>query len=187
MNPTKQDPRATKTKDALHTAFSTLLFEQGYEALKISDVALRAQVGRSTFYEHFKTKQDLLKASLERPLSALSRVIDLETSSENLVPFLVHFYDNRRLARVLLAWPTRTAMTTALTERNLSQLKLRFRGMTRPILPVAAIAKHLAHAQIALLEDWLVSASQCTPATMAIAMTRSSRAIVEALTQRGLS
>ena len=54
------DRRSARTREALLHVFLDLLFERGYEALSVRDIAARANVGRSTFYEHFAGKDALL-------------------------------------------------------------------------------------------------------------------------------
>ncbi|MRW84019.1 TetR family transcriptional regulator [Pseudoduganella sp. FT26W] len=59
------DRRQTKTRAALHNAFRSLLRGQGYDELTVGAVAETANVGRSTFYEHYRTMDDLLRASIQ--------------------------------------------------------------------------------------------------------------------------
>ena len=47
--------RKAQTKEALLTAFRDLFFERGYEAIRVGDIIARAGVGRSTFYEHYRS------------------------------------------------------------------------------------------------------------------------------------
>ena len=57
---TTQDRRITKTKKSIYTAFLLLLNEKGYEATTVQDVIDLADVGRSTFYSHYESKELLL-------------------------------------------------------------------------------------------------------------------------------
>ena len=58
----KMDRRKIKTKKAITEAFNTLITKKRYEKISIQNIIDEADVGRSTFYEHFGTKDDLLRS-----------------------------------------------------------------------------------------------------------------------------
>ena len=54
------DRRQRKTRQAIYTAFEDLMAESHYSQITVAQIIERADIGRSTFYDHFETKDDLL-------------------------------------------------------------------------------------------------------------------------------
>lgn len=64
-DPPVLDRRILRTRDALRTALMQLMVECGWDAIDIQTLCDRANIGRSTFYQHFANKEELLKANFK--------------------------------------------------------------------------------------------------------------------------
>ena len=60
-----EDRRIQKTRKVLHEALISLILEKSYESIVVQEILDRANVGRSTFYMHFKDKDELLLSGSE--------------------------------------------------------------------------------------------------------------------------
>jgi AcrR family transcriptional regulator len=61
----KSDRRVLRTRDRLGDALVALILEKPFETITVQDVLDRAGVARSTFYTHFRDKDDLFLSDVE--------------------------------------------------------------------------------------------------------------------------
>lgn len=89
MSSVGADRRVRRTRELLRGALLSLIQEKGYDRITIQDILDRADVGRSTFYAHYRDKDELLLAGFEDIRSALARERDAaESGFEGKVEFL---------------------------------------------------------------------------------------------------
>ena len=85
----------------------SLMSEHGWDRLNVQDICDRADVGRSTFYVHFDSKEKLLAFSLDGLRQALLDTCLTKDETDSSVMsiargLLEHLYTQRKLAQVIL-------------------------------------------------------------------------------------
>lgn len=167
----KNDRRSQRTRQLISDAFVELLLEKGYEAMSIRDVIERANVGRSTFYSHFKDKEELFVSQLDRLLEALSRHLLQEHVEQN--PFFPslglfqHIQEQQKLFRAL-SWTSGVDILTKHLQKSMSEKieeKLQSSGQTYEV-PVPVMANFLAGSFLTLVKWWLDNKMPYSPGEM---------------------
>jgi AcrR family transcriptional regulator len=98
------DRRIRRTRRILHDALLTLVLEKGYEHTTVQDILDRADVGRSTFYAHYRDKDALLLSSFEELGEQLQAELGPAPTSDPARPAEVlfsHAYEYRHIYRAL--------------------------------------------------------------------------------------
>ena len=101
------DRRQQKTRNAIFDAFGSLLSSKSYSKITVQEIIDEADIGRTTFYAHFQTKDDLLR---EMCTDLFEHVFSEDLSAESTHDFsmqtgdphamithiLYHLLDNKR-------------------------------------------------------------------------------------------
>ena len=61
----KEDLRVIKTKKSLYDGLIMMMKDKPFEEIKVSDICKVALTNRSTFYDHFNDKYELLYALMK--------------------------------------------------------------------------------------------------------------------------
>ncbi|WP_368396677.1 TetR/AcrR family transcriptional regulator [Streptococcus oralis] len=91
----KRDRRVSKTKKAIYQAFLQLLNDKGYDATTVQDIIDLADVGRSTFYCHYKSKELLLDELCRYLFHHLFESEGHFTTEDYLAHIFLHFQKNQ--------------------------------------------------------------------------------------------
>ena len=102
----KLDERMRRTRNRLGNALIALIQERPKDKLTVQEVFDRAGVGRSTFYLHYRGKDDLLLSEMEEGLemwtSALTRKQEKSHRVAPVAEFFGHVADARKLYRAFV-------------------------------------------------------------------------------------
>lgn len=166
--PPKRDRRIERTHQLLSKALMDLIIERGYDSITIQDITDRANVSRTTFYLHFKDKDELLFTSMEAIYDGLLSghegwqpteidFSDVENLDCNAADW-EHVADYADFYRVMLSdkgsirflWEVLSYLT-AMTESALKKKS----GEHEPKLPLGLISAFLSGAQIGVTKWWV--------------------------------
>jgi AcrR family transcriptional regulator len=185
------DRRVRRTRANLQRALIELVAEQDLAQISVADVVDRADVSRSTFYDHYRDVHELAEAactSMIEDLIASLTAIDpapanpadpREDPNPAVTAFFTHFADHAGLYRSLLG-PTGSA-------RVIEHVRLRTTAAARvsPLLPATddtaereaadpsdtsrdVPAAFVAGALLGVATDWLQRGSPRTPREMTV-------------------
>jgi AcrR family transcriptional regulator len=178
------DKRVHRTRQALLRAFFGLVLERRYDEIKVADILERSRVGRSTFYEHFSSKDAILASSLTGPFEVLADATGRADNTAQLTLLLEHFWENRAMARGIFLGPVRRRTTALLVDLIEQRLKIdRVDKHASLIIPLRIAAIQLAEGLLAPTTAWLTGEAQCSADALALALRRTATATISALSQ----
>ena len=156
------DRRSQRTRKAVFDAFTRLIFTRRYSAIRTSDLIEEAGVGRSTFYEHFRNKDDVMVWAIDPIFAPLAEAAAGRGSPSRLRFVVDHLWERRALARVMFEPPLAAKLHRKLADMIVARLDEGADGV-----PVAMTAAGSAAAQLTLLRVWLSGEVACDPAVLA--------------------
>jgi len=174
-----EDRRVARTRAALIGAFDRLVLAGRPRRIRVADIVETAKVGRSTFYDHYKSADDLHMAALARPFAILADAAAGEGGEDALAGLLAHFWENRQRARESFAGRTgdkTVRLLAAMVEERL--------GAEPLAIPLRLAARQLAEAALAPLRGWVMAEAPSTPEALAGAICRCGRAMRAELLKR---
>src|SRR5271169_1605754 len=99
MQRRKPDQRVRRTHERLGRALIELIQEKPIDDVTVQEVLDRASVGRSTFYLHFRDKNDLLLSQLERFLEHMSTLLTVSNEKSLRVAPVSEMFDHLEQAK----------------------------------------------------------------------------------------
>lgn len=175
------DRRQQKSRDAIFDGFGALLSQKAYTKITIQDIIDAANVGRTTFYAHFETKDDLLKEMCDELFTHvfsenLSQESDHDFSMKTGNPhamithILYHLLDNKRNLMGILTSESsglfmgffRQYLDELLAARMLRGVDLGQKG-----LPYDFLVNHISSSFVGMVQWWIRNKRKQTPEELA--------------------
>jgi len=175
----KMDRRVQRTRKLLRDALMSLIMEDGYDAISIQDITEKANLGRATFYLHFKDKDELLLDVMEQFIDDFMMQVPQITEAQwrlddtkalvRLFDFAAEHYDLYRILIIGSGGITAANQLRHSVADNIAQFiqhEIDELG-AKPALPTDFIANHFAGSLRATIYWWLDSDLSYTPEEMA--------------------
>jgi AcrR family transcriptional regulator len=162
------DRRVARTRDLLEQALLSLIKEKPFDSISVQDIIDRANVGRATFYLHFKNKEDLLGSGFAGLQSELreyqknvrGREADFEQRFFAFSHYLLeHAHKHREVVEAMVGKRGGATIQFVLKKllSNLMREEVKAVGTERgsAAVPAEAIVEFLSSGLFGLLVWWL--------------------------------
>lgn len=90
----KEDLRILKTKASLFRSFLELLEEKSFDEIKISEICALSSINRSTFYDRFQDKQELLQAYVSSMREDFTESILISVKIDSMKGYFLELLNN---------------------------------------------------------------------------------------------
>jgi len=170
------DRRVARTRALLQQAHMSLILKKDYEAITVDEICDAANVGRSTFYAHYTSKDDLRRSGLEnlrrllveRQKDALTATGDIRDRSLGFsLTMFEHARDHLDLYRALVGGRG-GAIALGTIRRILSDLIRNELAATADkksadAIPREFVVQYVAGAFMAVMTWWLDGGAKLPP------------------------
>lgn len=175
MSESKTDRRVLRTQKLLSEALVALILEKGYQKITVQDIIDRANVGRSTFYSHYRDKEDLLASwfeelalDLHRHTQSPDAAGDSHGHLLHSLEFFTHAYNNQELYLAM----TESGGGEKLLEIGRQHMQnhieahlIQYPSLAKEI-PLPVITNFLAGSLLTMILWWLEQEKPYTPEQM---------------------
>ena len=175
MKPKKKisDRRTRRTRNKVNDAFVDLIQEKRFDDITVQNLIDRAGVGRSTFYSHFRDKEDAFEHQWQGFNRHLAEQIKWERAGKDsffpVIPFFSHLQKAQSFYRGLV----RSGKTDAIFKSGVGYLSehiaaaLNEKFKSHPVaVPIPVLSHYLANEFFGLLKWWLDAGMPYTPEAM---------------------
>jgi len=163
-----EDQRAIETRRKLDRALLELLHRRSYDNIRVSDITRKALVGRSTYYAHYASKDELLKSQFFRSVAPMIRVKAGDTCLLDCTQLFAHIKEVPRIYLSIigtLPWSRGSGVLRECIEQHVMQSLYTVGGSIRRVdvredIPCAMVARFISHGLMAVLEYFMRSGTE---------------------------
>lgn len=171
------DRRTEKTKQATFQAMAALMQEKKFAQISVQEIIDRANIGRTTFYSHFPTKDDLLVAYMDDFFQLLNNPLTHQLTEGNpprqMIPvseFFTQIEKNSRQIRGLMQSGLDDLLFQKLKDfwgANIREyLSTQFYSEDHLAIPIGMLTAHATNSLIELAKWWMDTKMTYTPEQM---------------------
>jgi AcrR family transcriptional regulator len=172
------DRRIGKTRQVLQEAMYSLMQEKLYSKITIQDIIDRANVGRSTFYSHYETKDDLLLSCIEHLLEMLNLyIINYLEMNQDTSPRLItvvelfdHIKEKSKIIKGLMKAESADVFfdkVQAFWNKKIEEyLQSKLAKDIEPTVPLVILTNHITSTLINLIKWWVNNKMSYTSSQM---------------------
>ena len=166
------DRRIQRTRHSLTHAMVDLVTEKRFDDITVQNLIDRADIGRSTFYTHFRDKEDLFQTNWEGFLEFCFEQIDWTRVGKGSFFPVLFLFDHlkevqpfyRGLVLSRKSEPLMKTGTEYLSQRLEEGLQANLKY--HPSIPISILSNYLATELFALLKWWLDQGMPYSPERM---------------------
>ncbi len=174
MSEKSEDRRFKRTRRLLRGALVDLMVEKRYSRITVQNIVDRAGVGRSTFYSHYRDKDDLLAKGFEPALQAFGTLIAVGDSGELQIMSTVGFFRHAKEHHSVFKAMSRGRVMDMMFEKVQDywsgsfedKIKNSLAASQEPEIPLTILSNYVAGTFIMLLKWWLNNEMPYSPERM---------------------
>jgi len=167
----KPDRRTQRTRRELSGALVDLIKEKRFDDITVQNVIDRAGVGRSTFYSHFRDKEDVFEQQWEQFIERLAGQINWDKAGTGSFVPVTSLFQHLQEAQSFYRGLVRSRKIDAIFKSGIEYLSHKIeealkRSVIKPSIPIPILSNYLASELFALLKWWLDAGMPYTPESM---------------------
>lgn len=170
----KKDLRVIKTQKVLYVALANLLKNKAFEEIKVSDICSEALINRSTFYDHYNDKYELLVDFINNEKQILEGLLDQNENYFNTKAYyleiisiiLNHIENQKDLYYSVLIHNRNSIVMDIFMDVVTKDVDKRIKNEVQNKIPSEIITKFYLGAVVNIGMEWLKNNSKYTKEEM---------------------